>query len=144
MLTPVPTARAASRQPILRAGCAKVRFRQGKRRTMTVRVSSPHDAMSEVEPIWFAIRSEAEAIVKSDPAVASFVYATVLNHSRLEDAVFHRIAARLDSEVVGAEVIRCAFREALAAHPELSGPIRCDIAAVYARAPATERRMEPL
>ena len=46
---------------------------------MTVRVSTPPDALSEVDPIWFAIRGEAEAIVKSDPAVASFVYATVLN-----------------------------------------------------------------
>src|SRR5438477_7251417 len=111
---------------------------------MTVRVSTPPDALSEVDPIWFAIRGEAEAIVKSDPAVATFVYATVLNHSRLEDAVFHRIAARLNSDVVGAEVIRCAFREALADHPELSEIIRCDIAAVYDRDPATERRIEPL
>jgi len=111
--------------------------------SMTVRVSTPPERLSEVDPIWFAI-GEAEAIVKSDPAMASFVYATVLNHGRLEDAVFHRIAARLDSNVVSGEVIRCAFREALAEHPELSEIIRCDIAAVYDRDPATERRIEPL
>jgi serine O-acetyltransferase len=111
---------------------------------MTVRVSTPADTLSEVDPVWFEIRREAEAIVQSDPAMASFVYTTVLNHARLEEAVFHRIAARLDNAVVSAEVIRCAFREALTDDPDLPKIIRCDIAAVYDRDPATERRIEPL
>ena len=111
---------------------------------MTVRVSAPADALREVDPIWLEIRREAEAIVKADPAVASFVYTTVLNHSRLEDSVFHRIAERLANPVVSAEVISCAFREALADNPDLPEIIRCDIAAVYDRDPATERRIEPL
>jgi serine O-acetyltransferase len=111
---------------------------------MSVRATAPADTVSEVDPIWFEIRREAEGIVKADPAVASFVYATVLNHARLEDAVFHRIAERLDSAAVSAEVIRCAFREALADVPELPEIVRCDIAAVYDRDPATERRIEPL
>jgi len=110
-------------------------------------VSSPHasgDTLRQVDPIWFEIRHEAEQIVASDPAVASFVYATVLNHDRLEDAVVHRIAQRLDNHVVSAEVIRCAFRQALADSSELGDVIRCDIAAVYDRDPACERRIEPL
>jgi serine O-acetyltransferase len=111
---------------------------------MTVRVSAPAEALREVDPIWFEIRREAEAIVKADPAVASFVHATVLNHARLEDAVFHRIAERLGNPVVSAEVIRCAFHEALADDPEIPEIIRCDIAAVYDRDPACERRIEPL
>ena len=111
---------------------------------MTVRVPAPADTLSEVDPVWFEIRREAEAIVKADPAMASFVHATVLNHSRLEEAVFHRIAERLDNSVVSGEVIRCAFREALSENPDLPEIIRCDIAAVYDRDPATERRIEPL
>jgi serine O-acetyltransferase len=111
---------------------------------MTLRVPAPSETLSEVDPVWFEIRREAEAIVKSDPAVASFVHATVLNHDRLEEAVFHRIAERLDDPVVNAEVIRCAFREALAQDPTLADVIRCDIAAVYDRDPATQRRIEPL
>ncbi|MEX0852902.1 MAG: serine O-acetyltransferase [Bauldia sp.] len=104
----------------------------------------PNDALRQVDPIWFEIRHEAEAIVAGDPAVASFVYATVLNHDRLEDAVVHRIAERLDNRVVSGETIRCTFREALADNPELGEIIRCDIAAVYDRDPACERRIEPL
>jgi serine O-acetyltransferase len=111
---------------------------------VTVRVSTPADTLREVDPVWFEIRREAEAIVKADPAVATFVHATVLNHTRLEDAVFHRIAERLHSPVVSAEVIRCAFRETLAENGDLGEIIRCDIAAVYDRDPACERRIEPL
>ena len=43
------------------------------------------------------LRGEAEAVVADEPALAGFVYAHVLNHARLEDAVAHRIADRLDS-----------------------------------------------
>lgn len=102
------------------------------------------EMLRQVDPIWFEIRHEAEAIVAADPAVASFVYATVLNHGRLEDAVIHRIAQRLDNHVVSAETIRCAFREALESHQELGEIIRCDIAAVFDRDPACQRRIEPL
>jgi serine O-acetyltransferase len=112
---------------------------------MSIRASEPSgDVLRQVDPIWFEIRHEAEAIIAADPAVASFVYATVLNHDRLEDAVIHRIAERLDNHVVSAETIRCAFREALAENQELGEIIRCDIAAVYDRDPACERRIEPV
>ncbi len=102
------------------------------------------DALRQVDPIWFEIRHEAEVIVNADPGMASFVHATVLNHDRLEDAVVHRIAQRLDNRVISAEIIRCAFREALAESQELGEIIRCDIAAVYDRDPACQRRIEPV
>jgi serine O-acetyltransferase len=112
---------------------------------MSIRASQPpSDVLRQVDPIWFEIRHEAEAIVAADPAVASFVYAAVLNHERLEDAVVHRIAQRLDNHVVSAEIIRCAFAEALGENQELGEIIRCDIAAVYDRDPACERRIEPV
>jgi serine O-acetyltransferase len=106
--------------------------------------TSQHEALRQVDPIWADVRREAEAIVSSEPAMASFVYATILNHDRLEDAVVHRIAQRLDSSVVNAEVIRLAFREALTANPELGEAMRCDIAAVYDRDPACDRQIEPV
>jgi serine O-acetyltransferase len=46
--------------------------------------------------------------------------------------------------VVSAEVIRVAFRELLADSNQLGEIIRCDIAAVYDRDPACERRIEPV
>ncbi len=99
---------------------------------------------SQVDPIWFEIRREAEQIVAADPAVASFVYATVLNHERLEAAVIDRIAGRLGDDVVSSEDIRRAFEEVVRHQADLGQIIRADLAAVFDRDPACERMIEPL
>ena len=52
--------------------------------------------LDRCDPVWDRVRDEAEAIVRKDVALASFVIANVLNHDTLESAVVHRIAARLD------------------------------------------------
>jgi len=105
---------------------------------------SAPEVLKSVDPIWFEVKRDAEAIVRSDPAMASFVFATVLNHHRLEDAVVHRIAQRLDNQVVSAEVIRCGFADALADDPSIGDAMRSDIAAVYDRDPACNRYIEPV
>ena len=76
--------------------------------------------------------------------MASFVYAIVLNHARLEDAIVHRIAQRLDNHVLSAELIRSTFEDALADDPSLREAIRVDLAAVYDRDPACHRYIEPV
>jgi serine O-acetyltransferase len=112
---------------------------------MSVTTSRPaSDALKTVDPIWFEVKREAEEIVRSEPAMASFVFATVLNHDRLEDAIIDRIAQRLDNHVISAEVIRCGFEQALATDQSLGEIIRSDIAAVYDRDPACRRYIEPL
>ena len=105
---------------------------------------SAPEALKSVDPIWFEVKRDAEAMVRSDPAMASFVFATVLNHHRLEDAVVHRSAQRLDNGVVSAEVIRCGFEDALADDPAIGDAMRSDIAAVYDRDPACNRYIEPV
>lgn len=111
--------------------------------SVTTRASA-NDALKSVDPIWFEIQREAEEIVASEPAMASFVFSTVLNRSRLEDAVIDRIAQRLDNHVVSAEVIRCGFEQALAEDSSLGDYIRSDIGAVYQRDPACRRYIEPV
>lgn len=102
------------------------------------------DVLDKVDPIWAAVRAEAEEIVRSEPAMASFVFATVLNQDRLEDAIVDRIAQRLDSPVVGAEVIRRGFERAFDHDQAFADYIRSDIAAVYDRDPACHRYIEPV
>lgn len=102
------------------------------------------DRIGSVDPIWNQLKQEAEEIVRSEPAMASFVFGTVLNHDRLEDAVVDRIAQRLDNHVVSAEVIRCGFEQALDQDPLLGDFIRSDISAVYDRDPACRRYIEPV
>jgi serine O-acetyltransferase len=106
--------------------------------------STHAEQLRQVDPVWETIRREAEAIVAAEPAMASFVFATILNHDRLEDAIVHRISQRLDNSVVNAEVIRLAYKEALADSPDLGEIMRCDIAAVYDRDPACDRHIEPV
>jgi serine O-acetyltransferase len=102
------------------------------------------DPIQSVDPVWFQIQRDAEAIVRAEPTMASFVHGTVLNHERLEDAIVHRISERLDNHVVSAEVIRCTFEEALADDVSISEAMRVDLGAVYDRDPACTRMIEPL
>ncbi len=102
------------------------------------------EKLKSVDPVWYDIQRDARAIVESDPAMASFVFATVLNHNRLEDAIVQRIAERLDSSVVSAEVIRRGFEDALAGDPAIGDAMRIDLAAVYDRDPACSRYIEPV
>jgi serine O-acetyltransferase len=109
------------------------------------RASSPHRSnIATVDPIWAALRQEAEDVVRKEPALGGFLYATVLSKSRLEDAVCHRLAQRLNHSDVDAGLISMTFDEVLAEHPELGRAFRADLAAVYDRDPACQRYIEPL
>lgn len=105
---------------------------------------SASGTLDTVDPVWNQVRTEAEEIVRTEPAMASFVFATVLNRDRLEDAIVDRIAQRLDNHVVSAEVIRCGFEQALDEDQSLGDFMRSDISAVYDRDPACHRYIEPI
>ena len=83
-------------------------------------------------------------MVIGEPALSSFVYETILNHGRLEDAVIHRLGDRLGRDVVSASLIRQTYSEALSDEPELGEIFRVDMMAVFDRDPACERLLEPL
>ncbi len=97
-----------------------------------------------VDPIWAAVRQEAEGAVRDEPALGGFLYATILSKERLEDAVCHRLAQRLNHSDVDAGLISETFDQVLTDHPELGQAFRADLAAVYDRDPACNRYIEPL
>ncbi len=97
-----------------------------------------------VDPVWDQIRAEAEDIARREPALGSFIFANVLNYSRLEDAVCHRLAERLDHDDVMADLIRQTFHRVIEAEPALGAAFRADLAAVADRDPACKRLIEPL
>jgi serine O-acetyltransferase len=101
-------------------------------------------ALSTLDPIWHALRTEAERAVRAEPDIASFIYASVLNHEKLDDVIVSRVAARLDHPDVAAELIRQAYAEALETDPGLSDAFRADLAAVHDRDPACNRYIEPV
>ncbi|MDB5485014.1 MAG: serine O-acetyltransferase, partial [Tardiphaga sp.] len=98
----------------------------------------------KLDPIWDRIRGEAEDIARREPELATFIYATVLNHARLDDSVVHRVAERLDHTAVSGDLIRQTFEDALRDEPDLGNAFRADLVAVYDRDPATSRFIDPL
>jgi serine O-acetyltransferase len=104
----------------------------------------PSQALDKVDPVWTRIRRDAEAVVRTEPELASFIYASVLHHDTLETAVAHRIGERLDHADVSGELIRQAYADALDDNPAIGEAFRADIVATFDRDPATNRFIEPL
>ena len=100
--------------------------------------------LQPVDPIWTAVRDEANEAVERDPLLAAFLSSTVLNHSTLEDAVIHRIASRLDHSDVSASLIVQTFKAMLQDDPDWSNVVRVDIQAYYDRDPACDRFIMPV
>jgi serine O-acetyltransferase len=100
--------------------------------------------IAQVDPIWAEVRREAEEAIRAEPALGGFIFATVLSHDRLEDAVCHRLAQRLNHSDVDAGLIGQMFQDVLSRRSELGQAFRADLAAVYDRDPACSRYLEPL
>ena len=100
--------------------------------------------IEQVDPIWSAVRAEAEDIIAAERALGGFIYATVLSHERLEDAICHRLAQRLNHSDVDAGLIGQMFSDVLTNHPNLGRAFRADLAAVFDRDPACHRYIDPL
>lgn len=97
-----------------------------------------------LDPIWHSIRDEAEQAVAGDQVLGGFLYATILNHDHLEDAVAHRIAERLDHSDLSADLLRQSFTQMWESEPSWSHAIRIDIQAYLDRDPACDRFLMPV
>ncbi len=97
-----------------------------------------------VDPAWARVRQEATRIVETEPTLAGFLLSTILNQRSLDEAISHRVAARLGHHVVPADLIAQTFDEALANDPGISEGLRADVAAVVDRDPACTRFIEPV
>lgn len=102
------------------------------------------ESLDTVDPIWTAVRGEAEDVVAKERALGGFIFATILSHDRLEDAVCHRLAQRLNHSDVDAGLIGQTFNDVLEDQPQIGQCFRADLAAVYDRDPACNRYIEPL
>jgi len=112
---------------------------------MSVKVpSAAIGTVESLDPIWSKLRAEAEAVVADEPALAGLVYGNILNHQRLEDAVAHRVADRLDSAALDGDILKRAFAEMHADDRNYALALRADLVAVYDRDPAVSRFIEPI
>ncbi|MFV0277795.1 MAG: serine O-acetyltransferase [Parahaliea sp.] len=85
------------------------------------------------DPVWDRIREETRAQAAAEPMLASYLHATILNHSRLEHALSFHLASQLDSPAASALLLREVMEEAFRDDCCLRRTVRDDLLAVEER-----------
>lgn len=98
----------------------------------------------QVDLLWESIREQARSQADAEPVLASFLYATILNHDTLEAAVSFHLATKLDSPALPAMLIREVFDEAFAKDKSIAESLRADLIAVNERDSACCSLVTPL
>src|SRR5471032_260742 len=99
-------------------------------------MANPREKVSSIDPIWSALRQQAEAMAAAEPSLAGFVHATMLQHDRLEQALSYHLARKLGGEDLSPLAIREMFDHAIAADDSIAAALRADLSAVFERDPA--------
>ncbi len=91
--------------------------------------------MSETKKdiVWQRICDETQIQVGSEPILASFLYATILNHSTLEQALSFHLANMLDSPTASSLLLREVILEAFTSDSCIPKALRADLLAVEER-----------
>ena len=96
----------------------------------------PAERFALCDPIWSALRAQAEELTSTEPSLASLVHVTVLKHDRFEDALSYHLARKVGGEELSPMLVRETFDEALGADPAIGDAVRADLSAVFERDPA--------
>src|SRR3954465_799153 len=99
-------------------------------------MATPREKVSSVDPIWTALRQEAEAMAGREPSLAGFVHATILQHDRLEQALSYHLAHKWGGDDLSPLAIREMFDDLVAAEDAFGQVVRADLSAVFERDPA--------
>ena len=86
-----------------------------------------------LDSLWESIRSQTRKQAEQEPVLASFLYATILNHDTLEAALSFHLANKLDSPALPAMLVREVIEQAMQADPNISLAVRADLQAVSER-----------
>ncbi len=100
--------------------------------------------LASLDPVWSRIIEEAEAALRDEPLLGGLIHSSILHHPTLERALAYRIALKLSSGEMSAQLLREIADEAYAADPDLGQAARADLVAVYDRDPACHRFIEPI
>ena len=100
--------------------------------------------LTEVDPVWHRICTEAEEAIAHEPLMGGLIHAGILHHKSLEGALAYRISMKLGSAEMSEQILREIADEAYRAAPDLIEAARADIVATYDRDPACHRLMKPL
>src|SRR5436190_5706530 len=91
---------------------------------------------------WDQIQSEARQEAEREPVLVSFLFASVLRHRKLEDALGVILANKLQMPDVPAILLRDLISEALE-DVSIRASIRADLLAARTRDPAAHNYVQP-
>tara|TARA_B110000046_G_scaffold182439_1_gene216445 strand:- start:9112 stop:9906 length:795 start_codon:yes stop_codon:yes gene_type:complete len=100
--------------------------------------------MTDSDPLWDTIVSEARQAAAKEPVLENFFYGSVLNHTSLNAALVYNLAQQLGSPTVPADILGKVIAQALEADLSIGESIRLDIKASFERDAACDRHLTPL
>jgi len=107
-------------------------------------MAQTHATTAAVDPVWDRLVEEAHEAATREPLLSGMIHTSILHHDTLEDALSYRIAHKLSSSEVSAQLLREIADGAYAADPALAQAARSDIVAVFDRDPACHSYMQPM
>ncbi|MBI1340109.1 serine O-acetyltransferase [bacterium] len=94
-------------------------------------------------PVWPRLRVEAKQAAENEPALASYLNATVLNHEAFSDALCYQLAQKMGGPDMNALLIREICEQAHASDPAIAAAGERDLQAVLDRDPAARSTIQP-
>ncbi len=92
---------------------------------------------------WARMRVEAATAAAEEPALASYLHATILNHDSFSAALSYQLAQKLSDREMNAILWREVCNDAYADEPGIVDSALIDLRAVYTRDPACDEYMQP-
>ncbi|XP_050369672.1 serine acetyltransferase 2-like [Argentina anserina] len=93
-------------------------------------------ADSSGDPIWDAVREEAKLEAEKEPILSSFLYASILAHDCLEQALGFVLANRLQNPTLLATQLMDIFSDVMMHDRDIQRSVRLDVQAFKERDPA--------
>lgn len=95
------------------------------------------------DTVWTDLRTEAHDAAVREPMLSSFLHECILDQASLDGALACLISRKLQSDVLGASVLRDLFEETLDRHPAIGPQVGKDLSAVNERDPASCGLLSP-
>lgn len=94
-------------------------------------------------PVWQKLRFDARWQADQEPALSSYLSATVLNHETFAEALCYQLAQKAGGPDMSALAIREICEEAYKTDPAIVAAAERDLQAVLERDPATRSTLQP-
>ncbi|XP_019175807.1 PREDICTED: serine acetyltransferase 5-like [Ipomoea nil] len=98
--------------------------------------SPPTDLADEAAWVWMQIKAEARRDAEAEPALASYLYSTIISHSSLDRSISFHLGNKLCSSTLLSTLLYDIFINAFSTDPELRAATVADLLAARYRDPA--------